>query len=430
MFYYVSFLRPPPSIAPLTTPVSFTPQVANDLRTELCPDEHDLFYSWIHEADYKTLLCADILSTRASPSTSVPGKPTKLTTWRPANLYKEIKIPPPPGVQDGSTWCLAITVNGQHRGHSSAMIDLWHASGPDRETLGKTPFPVVSMPILFSARGGRTGLTKHEKIERIYRFSSPGRSIDATPPRTVRIVEQTSFDLDKKIWDSGIGLSAWILGVMNSIPESGHPSLAHEVMETVLSTTATVIELGLSICWNVCGQVPELAFIGTGTGIVSLVIAASRSTAISEDEDKAKIYATDLPSALPLLEHNIEINTPSCFPRRPPIPLALDWDEELPDVIQKTDGAELIVMADVTYNTASFQALVKTLERLVKLSVRSGKQPLLLLGYKERDEAERTLWDMVKEIGIDFRKVGEREGASGFPVEIWMARPEQLGVPC
>ncbi|KAG9223826.1 hypothetical protein CCMSSC00406_0007688 [Pleurotus cornucopiae] len=412
MFYYVSFLRPPPSIVPLTSPVSFTPQVANDLRTELCPDEHDLFYSWIHEAGYETLLCADISSKGTSPSISVREKPTKLTTWRPANLYKEIKIPPPPRVKDGSTWRLAITVNGQHKGHSSAMIDLWHASGPDRESLGKTPFPVVSMPILFSARGGRTGLTKHEKIERIYRLSSPGRSIDATPPRTVRVVEQTSFDLDKKIWDSGIGLSAWILDVINSIPESGHPTLANEVIETMLSTaTNTVIELG------------------TGTGIVSLVIAASRSTAISEDEDKAKIYATDLPSALPLLEHNIEINTASCFPRRPPIPLALDWDEELPDVIQETDGAELIVMADVTYNTASFPALVKTLDGLVKLSVRSGKQPLILLGYKERDEAERTLWDMVKEIGIDFQQVGKREGAGGFPVEIWIARAEQLRVP-
>ncbi|KAF9499516.1 hypothetical protein BDN71DRAFT_1463970 [Pleurotus eryngii] len=409
MFYYISFLRPPPSIVPLTSPVSFTPQVSNDLRTELCPDEHDLFYLWIHEADYKTLLCADILSTGGI---SAREKPIKLTTWRPANLYKEIKIPPPSRVKDGSTWRLAITVNGQHKGHSSVMIDLWHASRPDGEGFGKTPFPVVSMPILFSARGWRTGLTKHEKIERIYRFSSPGQSTNATPPRTVRIVEQTSFDLDKKIWDSGIGLSAWILDVINSNPESGYPALAREVMETILSTTTnTVIELG------------------TGTGIVSLVIAASRSTGISEDEDKAKICATDLPSALPLLEHNIEINTALCFPRRPPIPLALDWDEELPDVIQETDGAELIVMADVTYNTASFPALVKTLERLVKLSVRSGKQPLILLGYKERDEAERTLWDMVKEIGIDFQKVGEREGAGGFPVEIWIVRAEQLVVP-
>lgn len=204
MFYYVSFLRPPPSIVPLTSPVSFTPQVSNDLRTELCPDEHDLFYSWIHEADYETLLCADISSIGASPSISVREKPTKLTTWRPANLYKEIKIPPPPRVKDGSTWRLAITVNGHHKGHSSAMIDLWHSSGPDKESLGKTPFQVVSMPILFSARGGRTGLTKHEKIERIYRLSSPGRSIDATSPRTVRVVEQTSFDLDKVLLRSGI----------------------------------------------------------------------------------------------------------------------------------------------------------------------------------------------------------------------------------
>lgn len=34
MYWYLSFLRPPPVATPLGEPVVITPQVANDLRTE------------------------------------------------------------------------------------------------------------------------------------------------------------------------------------------------------------------------------------------------------------------------------------------------------------------------------------------------------------------------------------------------------------
>lgn len=74
-------------------------------------------------------------------------------------------------------------------------------------------------------------------------------------------------------------------------------------------------------------------------------------------------------------------------------------------------------MADVTYNTDSFPALINTLFKLTRLS---SKPPLVLLGYKERDAAERNLWQMAAEIGISFSKVGERVGAGGPPVEIWL----------
>ena len=74
-------------------------------------------------------------------------------------------------------------------------------------------------------------------------------------------------------------------------------------------------------------------------------------------------------------------------------------------------------MADVAYNAASFPALSRTLSNLVRLG---SKPPIIILGYKERDEAERTFWDMIAQIGIHFEKVGERKGAGGAPVEIWL----------
>ena len=74
-------------------------------------------------------------------------------------------------------------------------------------------------------------------------------------------------------------------------------------------------------------------------------------------------------------------------------------------------------MADVSYNTAAFPALALTLSRLISLG---SEPPVIVFGYKERDETERTFWDLAAQIGIKFEKVGERAGAGGAPVEIWI----------
>ena len=84
-------------------------------------------------------------------------------------------------------------------------------------------------------------------------------------------------------------------------------------------------------------------------------------------------------------------------------------------------------MADVTYNTATFPSLVRTLQNLVALSATSSRSPLILLGYKERDPAERTLWEMAESIGITLERVGEREGAGGAPVEVWLGHVQSSG---
>jgi protein N-lysine methyltransferase METTL21D len=76
-------------------------------------------------------------------------------------------------------------------------------------------------------------------------------------------------------------------------------------------------------------------------------------------------------------------------------------------------------MADVTYNTSSFPMLVNTLKSIV--AANSETRPYFLLGYKQRDESERSLWDMMKVIGLDFTQVGEVPGYGGAPIEIWIA---------
>lgn len=141
-------------------------------------------------------------------------------------------------------------------------------------------------------------------------------------------------------------------------------------------------------------------------------------------------------TAMPLLKQNIAANA-RYYLSGVPQPLVLDWDDEiLPPEICELGGLDIIMlasmlilhadywhcssrfrMADVSYNTSSFPALSRTISNLVRLG---SDPPLIVLGYKERDEAERTFWDMMTQIGIHFEKVGERRGAGSFPVEIWL----------
>ncbi len=72
-------------------------------------------------------------------------------------------------------------------------------------------------------------------------------------------------------------------------------------------------------------------------------------------------------------------------------------------------------MSDVTYNTSSFPSLLRTIASLIQ----RGNPPAILLGYKERDSAERDLWGMLGALGIHLEKIGERKGAVEPAVEVW-----------
>jgi len=85
-------------------------------------------------------------------------------------------------------------------------------------------------------------------------------------------------------------------------------------------------------------------------------------------------------------------------------------------------------MADVTYNTSSFPALLGTLDSLLRRPPTGESQkrnvsgPLVLLGYKERDIGERDLWRMAEEKGIVFDLMAKMSGAEDPAVEIWVGR--------
>lgn len=183
MFYYLSFLRPPPTqVSPSSGNILITPQIVNDLRTELCSDAHEVFYSWSssrnrdEQENFKTI-----------------SRPQKLTVWRESSAYKEIPVPLPTGARDGQIYRLHLTSSNQRSPSSPHMVYL----GDER--IGEQPIPVISIPILFSSRQvkmsdqDRTMHTmKQGYIERIYHIPSSGDQ-----KIHIHLTEQTSFDLDK-----------------------------------------------------------------------------------------------------------------------------------------------------------------------------------------------------------------------------------------
>lgn len=176
MFYYISFLRPPPLQSAAYGNIHITPQIANDLRTEPFHGSTDIFYSWLQTSGF-------------SANRNVINKPNKLTTWRQATAYKEIPVPLPPDVRDGQSWCLVLGTRLTAASDGFLTIDL------SNENFGRDAFPVMSMPVHFGPRAARKG-PKQEKIERIYRLRP---KVGDDPGVTLKLTEQTSFDLDK-VW--------------------------------------------------------------------------------------------------------------------------------------------------------------------------------------------------------------------------------------
>jgi hypothetical protein len=173
MFFYISFLRPPPLQAVTFGNILITPQIANDLRTESFSGTQDIFYSWSQSSGH------------SSSAHETITKPTKLTTWRQTTAYKEIPVPVPPGIRDGQSWRLLLST--QALGSNFTTIDL------ENEAVGRLPFSVMSMPITFGPRVSRGG-GKQEQVERVYRLRAGEVEV---PSLTLKITEQTSFDLDK-----------------------------------------------------------------------------------------------------------------------------------------------------------------------------------------------------------------------------------------
>jgi 2-polyprenyl-3-methyl-5-hydroxy-6-metoxy-1,4-benzoquinol methylase len=185
------------------------------------------------------------------------------------------------------------------------------------------------------------------------------------PSGTLRIAEQTGETIIRHVWDAGIIFSALI--AYNSLP-----SLPDELRQFVAET------------WSPRTRVLEL---GSGVGILGLSLAAQFP--------QVRVTLTDLPDAESLVRENISLNT-AVFAHLAWTTQfrALDWEARpFPEWTQQ-EKFDVVVMADVTYNAATFIPLVETLVRVVKPETK------VLCCGKRRHAEEMGFWRIVKERGI------------------------------
>lgn len=164
------------------------------------------------------------------------------------------------------------------------------------------------------------------------------------------------------------------------MPSRQQPAVVLELKERLFGCNKChIIELGappvflhflpgLTLCFDCCMNCTLR--VGAGTGIVSLVLAALLSVTSSASHAESCLLSTDLrefvtfeavgrpagnygpftfflfvASSMELMYHNIRTNA-VLYPDCSPTALPLDWDEELPEMVQdvrERGGFDLIV---------------------------------------------------------------------------------------
>lgn len=115
--------------------------------------------------------------------------------------------------------------------------------------------------------------------------------------------------------------------------------------------------------------------LGAGTGIVGL--------ALSKLVPSSKVYITDIPQIMPLIEKGIRINELTNA-----TPETLVWGERLPAL---DSDPSVLLLADCVYYEPSFQPLVDT---LVELTDRYTINEILFT-YKKRRRADKHFFKML-----------------------------------
>lgn len=190
------------------------------------------------------------------------------------------------------------------------------------------------------------------------------------PNGPLRIAEQTGETIIRHVWDAGIILS----GAISCNPITALPHELQSFIETTFYTSQSMNILEL----------------GTGVGILGICIGATLP--------QSKVVMSDLVDAQALVDENIRLNI-SRHTRleRNAVFRELDWERRPFPSWTVTERFDLIVMADVTYNTATFAALADTLEHIVRNGSQGAK--VVCCGKRRHDE-EEGFWRIVKERGF------------------------------
>lgn len=238
MYWYISFLRPPPVSVESGGTITITPQVANDLRTEwvraylFTRSSRQIQLYLVASADSRRLRYdpTEIYYTwqRTEPSIQ-PSLPSEhLTSFvPPESTYRPLSIPLPAKAGIGEKWRLCLFAPGPPASSlrsdsvETGRQDILALTGPSAKC---SPISVWSegIEIVRPAGASTGGVTKgvggqggkgrakgKGKAEDKDKAKGKGKEKDetvkqtritrewSTPSGVLKVVEQTSFDLDK-----------------------------------------------------------------------------------------------------------------------------------------------------------------------------------------------------------------------------------------
>ena len=180
------------------------------------------------------------------------------------------------------------------------------------------------------------------------------------------------------------GIATWLYVLNSTTPNRTKNELSH-VLENV-PKEMKILELG------------------SGCGIGGLSFA----TIVPDGRlsRNCKIVMTDLPEAMPILQHNVNQNeyVKDCTVDTQ----VLDWNDEgsLASLLQDW-VFDIVLVSDCTYNCDSSPALVQTLSTLAKTS-----NPYIIVAMKVRHESESIFFTLMEKAGFASMKDGRFVDAS------------------
>ena len=283
---------------------------------------------------------AELLCQFVSPANSIVAE--QRVHWDGTLRDIKVDMPIPSGSKEGR-----VVINPIDHSRSETFLS---------QFLGRRTNHVVGVE---TATFSLNASNRHETVYRQF----------SLPHGPLQIAEQAGETIIRHVWDAGIILSAALTcNSLSILPDELQQSLRPMFFDREMK----ILELG------------------TGIGILGVSIATAFPS--------ATVVMTDLLDAQSLVDENTRLNSKnhSQLMRNASF-RALDWEERPFPQWTMMEKFDLIVMADVTYNTATFIALTDTLEHLLRTGSKGAK--VLCCGKRRHDE-EEGFWRLVQEKGF------------------------------
>lgn len=204
------------------------------------------------------------------------------------------------------------------------------------------------------------------------------------------LVEESAQAQNEKIYNDGTCAMVW--------PSALHMTryITSPSFQEIVKNKKSIVELG------------------SGLGVVGLSYSAAVTSTLSNSDNHKKeinILLTDVPAALPLIEHNI-----ACNRKRSPnnedmfqnvTAESLIWGSHIEKSCSLAGKADLILASDILYNATidTYDSLCETIRSLLPKSKGGSCDMLIAVRWRKPDQERKFFEIMESQIGFQFELV-------------------------